>query len=65
MHNFQFFVHRTAGLIKDINSAPGNFPEGGFYQESCAVKYAASIHDKRNFTAIYDARGTIVHLISP
>lgn len=65
MHNFQFFVHRTAGLIKDINSAPCNLPEGGFYQESRAVKYATSIHDKRNFTAIYDARGAIVHLISP
>lgn len=64
MHAFQFFVHRTAGLIKNINSAPLNPCEGAFYQLSDALKWANIVSDKLNFTSVYDASGEL-HTIVP
>lgn len=63
MNAFQFFVHRTAGLIKNINSAPLNLPEGAFYNLGHAMQFGAMIADKMNFTAIYDANGNLHTLV--
>lgn len=59
MHAFQFFVHRTAGIIADINSAPLNPCAGAFYSFKDAEKWGNMIADKLNFTAIYDASGKL------
>ena len=63
MANFQYFVHRTSGLIEDI-SAVNNLPEGGFYQLSRALEYGKAIQDKLNFTVIYDINGTLHTVLS-
>lgn len=63
MHNFQFFVHRTSGIIQDINTTL-NPCAGGFYSIVDAVKWGKIIQDKYNFTAIYDASGKL-HTILP
>ena len=63
MANFQYFVHRTSGLIEDINTT-NNLPEGGFYQLSRAIEYGKMMQDKVNFTAVYDNNGKILWRIA-
>lgn len=59
MKAFQYFVHTTAGLIKNINSAPLNLPIGGFYSLDSAKAFANTLDDKLNFVVIYDVSGNI------
>jgi len=62
--NFQFFVHKTSGFIPNINSAPLNLPEAGFYSLEKSEKYAESMRDGRNFIAIYDCAGDLIFRLS-
>lgn len=65
MANFQFFNHKTAGLVANINSTPCNLPEAGFYDLKTAKRYADTMRDGRNFIAIYDISGDLVFRLSP
>ena len=65
MANFQFFNHKTADFVANINSTPCNLPEAGFYDLKRAKRYADTMRDGRNFIAIYDTAGNLVFRLSP
>lgn len=52
---FPIAVHRTAGLVTDVNSIPLNLPEAGFYSEVRAAKFINDNPDRYNFSHIVDA----------
>lgn len=61
-HAFQFFVHKTAGIIKDIDMTL-NLPEAAFYHLDIAEKYGCTLFDGLNMVAIYDAQGKLVKIL--
>jgi hypothetical protein len=66
MHNFTFSIHKTAGMVSNINSIPLNYPRAGFNNLEEAKQYAHQMRDGRNFIAIYDWRsGKLVFRLSP
>jgi hypothetical protein len=52
---FTFTVHRTAGLVTDVNSILLNLPEAGFYSAVAATKFIKDNPDRYNFSHIVDA----------
>lgn len=52
---FPIVVHRTSGLVTDVNSILLNLPEAGFYSEVNAVKFIKDNPDHYNFSHVVDA----------
>ena len=62
MAAFQFFVHRTHAIVKDINSCPMNLPEGGFYNMKYAEIFCKAIEKEPGLISIYDKNGKLVKI---
>lgn len=63
---FSIVVHRTAGLVTDVNSILLNLPEAGFYSEDKAAKFIKDNPDRYNFSHIVDTvTGKVIKTYTP
>jgi hypothetical protein len=64
MDGFNYFVHKTAGIVEDMSSIPDNSALGGFYSMELAIKFGNMEKDNVNFVGVYDNNGELLMVLS-